>query len=36
LAALVEAFQSLKKPLPSVLQASRGDSPLWVETVLAV
>ena len=36
LAAVVEAFKALKKPLPPALQASRKDSPLWVETVLAV
>jgi antitoxin HicB len=36
LAAVVEAFKALKKPLPPALQAARKDSPLWVETVLAI
>lgn len=36
LAAIVEAFQDMKQPLPSVLQPAQKDTPLWVETILAV
>ena len=36
LAAIVEGFQSLGKALPPVLQATNQESPLWVETVLAI
>jgi antitoxin HicB len=36
LAAIVEALKDLKKPLPSVLQATKENTPLWVETVLAI
>ncbi len=36
LAAIVEALRELKKPLPAVLQATKENTPLWVETVLAV
>jgi antitoxin HicB len=36
LAAIVEAFKKLKKPLPPALQATKENTPLWIETVLAV
>lgn len=36
LAALVDGFKQLKRPLPSALQPSLDNTPLWVETVLAV
>ena len=36
LAAIVEALKDLKKPLPVVLQATKENTPLWVETVLSV
>jgi antitoxin HicB len=36
LAAIVEALRELKKPLPSALQATKENTPLWIETVLAV
>ena len=36
LAAIVEALKDLKKPLPSVLQATKENTSLWVETVLAI
>jgi antitoxin HicB len=36
LAAIVEAFMDLKRPLPSALQPAREGAPLWIETVLAV
>lgn len=36
LAAIVEAWIDLKKPLPPVLQPAQEDTPLWIETVLAV
>lgn len=36
LAAIVEALKELKRPLPSALQPTQDNTPLWVETVLAV
>jgi len=36
LAAIVEAFKELKQPLPPALQATKENTPLWVETVLSV
>jgi len=36
LAAIVEALRELKQPLPSALQPAQENTPLWVETVLAV
>jgi len=36
LAAIVEAFKELNQPMPAVLQPAQDDTPLWVETVLAV
>lgn len=36
LAAIVEAWKELKRPLPPALQPAQEDTPLWIETVLAV
>jgi antitoxin HicB len=36
LAAVIEAYEDLKRPLPVILQPAKTDTPLWVETVLAV
>jgi Uncharacterized conserved protein len=36
LAAIVEALKDLNQPMPPVLQPAQADTPLWVETVLAV
>ena len=36
LAAIIEAFKDLKKPLPSVLQPAQENTPLLVDTVLAL
>jgi antitoxin HicB len=36
LAAIVEAFRELNQPLPSALQPARENTPLWIETVLAI
>jgi predicted RNase H-like HicB family nuclease len=36
LAAIMEALKDLKKPLPPVLQATKENTTLWVETILAV
>ena len=36
LSAIVEALKDLKRPLPSILQATKENTPFWIETVLAV
>ncbi|HLO33453.1 MAG TPA: type II toxin-antitoxin system HicB family antitoxin [Anaerolineales bacterium] len=36
LAAIVGALKELNRPLPPVLQATKENTPLWIETVLAV
>lgn len=36
LAAIIEAFQDLNQPLPSVLQPAQKDTPLMTDTVLAL
>ena len=36
LVAIVEAFKELKRPLPPALQPAQDNTPLWIETVLAV
>ena len=36
LAAIVDGFKQLKRPLPSALQPAQDNAPIWVETVLAV
>jgi antitoxin HicB len=36
LVAIVEALKELNQPMPPVLQPAQADTPLWVETVLAV
>jgi antitoxin HicB len=34
--ALVEAMKELNHPLPPALQPEKGNTPLWIETILAV
>jgi len=36
LAAIVEALKELNRPMPPALQATKENTPLWIETVLAV
>jgi len=36
LAAIIEAFADLKRPLPSVLQPAQENTPLLIDTVLAL
>jgi antitoxin HicB len=36
LAALVEAMKELQRPLPPALQPEKENTPLWIETVLAI
>lgn len=36
LAAVIEAFTDLGRPLPAVLQPTQANAPVWMETVLAV
>ncbi len=36
LAAIIEAYEDLGKPLPPALKSVADDVPLWMETVLAV
>jgi antitoxin HicB len=36
LAALLEAYQHLKRPLPSVLQQTTSDAPVWLEAIVVV
>jgi antitoxin HicB len=36
LAAIIEAFQDLNQPLPSVLQPAQENTPLMIDTVLAL
>jgi len=36
LAAIIEAFADLNRPLPPVLQPAQSSAPIWMETVLAV
>lgn len=36
LAALIEAYEDLGRPLPAVLQPVAADSALWSETFIAV
>jgi len=36
LAALLEAFAELGRPLPEVLQPSAEGTPMWLETAVAV
>ncbi|MEW6286340.1 MAG: type II toxin-antitoxin system HicB family antitoxin [Chloroflexota bacterium] len=36
LAAIVEALKELHRPLPPVLQPANENTPLWIETVLAI
>jgi antitoxin HicB len=36
LAALLEAYHRLKRPIPAVLKQNTPDMPLWLETVVVV
>ena len=36
LAAILEAYEDLGRPLPPVLQQVASDAPLWLETAVAV
>jgi antitoxin HicB len=36
LAAILDGYKQLKRPLPAVLHPAEDSSPLWIETVLAV
>ena len=36
LAAIVDGLKELNRPLPPALQPAQDNTPLWVETVLAV
>jgi antitoxin HicB len=36
LAAIVDGFEQLNRPLPSALQPAQANTPLWIETVFAV
>jgi len=35
LAALIDAYQQLGRPLPANIQLPQADGPLWVETVVS-
>ena len=36
LAAIIEAYEDLKKPLPPILQPFKPDSPMWLETIVSI
>ncbi len=36
LAAVIEAYENLNRPVPAVLQPAKAGTPIWIETVLAV
>jgi len=36
LAAILEAYQELNRPLPPVLRPAAPDAPMWLETVVAI
>ncbi len=36
LAALLDAYRELKRPIPSVLKQNLHDSPLWLESLVAL
>jgi len=36
LAAILEAYEDLGRPIPPVLQQAAIDAPLWLETMVAV
>jgi antitoxin HicB len=36
LAAIIEAYQDLGRPLPPILRPATQDAPLWLETALAI
>ena len=36
LAAIVDGYRQLERPLPPVLHPAQDSSPIWIETVLAI
>ncbi len=36
LSAIIKAMKGMNRPLPPALQPAEANSPLWIETVLAV
>ena len=36
LAAIIEAYEDLKRPLPPALQKTSPDAPIWLETAVVV
>ena len=36
LAAIIEAFEDLGRPLPAVLQPAPEAAPIWIETAVAI
>lgn len=36
LAAIIEMYEDLKRPLPPVLQPTQDNTPIWLETALAI
>ncbi|HEX6385103.1 MAG TPA: type II toxin-antitoxin system HicB family antitoxin [Anaerolineae bacterium] len=36
LAAIIEAFVDLGRPLPPILKPTQTNTPIWMETILAV
>ena len=36
LAAVIEAYEDLRKPMPAVLQYASTNAPLWIETAVTV
>jgi antitoxin HicB len=36
LAAVIEAYEDLHKPMPAVLQYASTNAPLWIETAVTV
>lgn len=36
LAAIVEAYQDLNRPLPPALRQAATDAPMWLETLVAI
>lgn len=36
LSAIIEMYEDLKRPLPPVLQPTQDNTPIWLETALAI
>lgn len=36
LAAIIEAYEDLGRPLPAALQQTAADAPIWMETLIPV